>query len=148
MAKRTTDNNLIPFDQRTPEEAHAIRSAGGKASQEARKKKKAMAELLQLYVDMPATNKRVSKQLKNMGFSEEDMTQKLEVAHAIMRRAKSGDFYHVQLLLELTGEMGQAGAGKENNLLDAILESTAGEVDVSEIPELQHPAEPDADVVE
>lgn len=144
---RPQDRNLIPFDQRSPEEAFAIRSAGGKASQEAKKKKKAMAELLRMYADMPSSNKKLTKQLKNMGFEEDDLTQRLEVVDAIMKRAKKGDFYMVQMFAEMTGELGKANT-HENNLLEAIQASTSGEVDLSDIPELQSETDSDADVVE
>lgn len=147
---RPQDKNLKLFGSGafTPEEEHAIRSKGGKACHEANKRRKAMAELLQIYADLPITNKKVAKQLKNMGFSEDDLTQKLEVANAIMKRAKGGDFYHVQMFLELTGEMGNGGNGKENNLLSAIVNSTAEEVDVSDLPEIQQETESDSDLVE
>ena len=145
---RPQDKNLIPFDQRSPEEAHAIRSAGGKAAQEAKKKKKAMAELLQIYSDLPVNDNRKKNRLKKLGISDEDLTQKTLVADAIMRGAQAGNFYLIQLYLEAIGEIGQGNTGKENNLLAAIVESTAEEVDTSDLPEIQQTAEPDADMVE
>ena len=36
---RPQDKNLIPLTERSEEEAHAIRSAGGKASQEKRRER-------------------------------------------------------------------------------------------------------------
>lgn len=150
MGDRPTDRNLRAFGSGnlTPEEEFAIRSAGGKASQEAKKKKKAMAELLQLYSDLPINDNRKKNRLKKLGIEESDLTQKALVADAIMRGAQGGNFYLIQLYLESIGEMGQGATGKENNLLSAIVGNTAEEVDVSDLPEVQQEAEPDADVVE
>ena len=146
---RPQDKNLKAFGSGalTPEEERAIRSAGGKASQIAKKKKKAMAELMKIYADMPSSNKKITKQLKNMGFEAEDLTQRLEIVDAVMKRAKKGDFYMVQMFAEMTGELGKANT-HENNLLEAIQASTCGEVDLSAIPELQLEADSNADVVE
>ena len=44
---RPQDKHLIPLTERSEEEAHAIRSAGGKAAQEKRKQQRLMTELLQ-----------------------------------------------------------------------------------------------------
>ena len=55
---RPQDKHLIPLTERTEEEAHAIRSAGGKASQQKRKEKQMMADLLELYSGLPITDKR------------------------------------------------------------------------------------------
>ena len=145
---RPQDRNLIPFDKLSPEEAHAIRSKGGKASQEAKKKKRAMAELLKIYSDLPINDNRKKNRLKKLGIEEGDLTQKALVADAIMRGAQGGNFYLIQLYLESIGEMNQGPAGKENNLLSAIVGETAREVDVSDLPEIQQTAEPDADMVE
>lgn len=147
---RPQDKNLKVFGTGalTPEEEREIRSKGGKASQEAKKKKKQMAELLQIYSDLPVNDARKKNRLKKLGISEEDITQKALVADAIMRGAQSGNFYMVQLYLESIGEMNQGPASKENNLLSAIVGETAGEVDVSDLPEVQQTAEPDADMVE
>ena len=46
---RPQDKHLIPLTERSEEEAHAIRSAGGKASQQKRREKQMMADLVELY---------------------------------------------------------------------------------------------------
>ena len=47
------DENLIPFGERTESEQRAIQSAGGKASGEARRKRKAMKEQAELLLSLP-----------------------------------------------------------------------------------------------
>lgn len=145
---RPQDKNLRPFNTLSEEEAFAIRSAGGKASGESKRQKKAMAELLELYSTLPITNKKVAKQLRNMGVPEELLTQQFQIVHAIMKGSQAGNHHLVKIYLEALGENRPQAVVKDNNLLEAILAATAGEVDVSDIPELQHPTAADPDVVE
>lgn len=82
---RPQDKNLIPLTERSEEEAHAIRSAGGKASQEKRRERQMMADLLELYSGLPITDKRKQNRLKKLGIPSEVLTQKMLVADALMR---------------------------------------------------------------
>lgn len=145
---RPQDKHLIPLTERSEEEAHAIRSAGGKACQEKRKEKQMMADLLELYSGLPITDKRKQNRLKKLGIPPEALTQKLLIADALMRAAQSGNTYAIQLYMDVTGESGLGGGAKENNLLQAIQDSTKEDVNTDDLPELQQEADVDADVVE
>ena len=145
---RPQDKHLIPLTERTEEEAHAIRSAGGKASQQKRKEKQMMADLLELYSGLPITDKRKKNRLAKLGIPTEELTQKLLVADALMRSAQAGNTYAIQLFMEITGEAGMGGPAKENNLLEAIQNATKEDMDTDDLPELQQTAESDTDVVE
>lgn len=145
---RPQDKHLIPLTERTEEEAHAIRSAGGKASQQKRKEKQMMADLLELYSGLPITDKRKKNRLAKLGIPTEELTQKLLVADALMRSAQAGNTYAIQLYMEITGEAGMGGPAKENNLLQAIQDSTKEDMNTDDLPELQQTAEADVDVVE
>ena len=146
---RPQDKHLIPLTERSEEEAHAIRSAGGKATAEKRRAQKLMAEILQIYSELPITDKRRKNRLKRLGLTEEDLlTQKTLIADAIMRSAQNGNTYAIQLYLDLVGESGLGGSTKQNNLLEAIQDQTKEDIDTDDIPEIQQAAESDADVVE
>lgn len=145
---RPQDKHLIPLTERSEEEAHAIRSKGGKAVQEKRRQQKLMSELLSIYSDLPINDKRKSKRLAKLGLEEADLTQKALIADAIMKGAQAGNSYLIQMYLDIIGESGMSGPVKENNLLDAIVNSTKEDIDTDEISELQPEAESDSDVVE
>ena len=123
---RPQDKNLIPLTERSEEEAHAIRSAGGKASQEKRRERQMMADLLELYSGLPITDKRKQNRLKKLGIPS----------------------YAIQLYMDITGETGLGGSAKDNNLLEAVQNATKEDVNTDDIPELQQTAASDADVVE
>ncbi|NCC06728.1 MAG: hypothetical protein EOM30_01470 [Clostridia bacterium] len=145
---RPQDKHLIPLTERSEEEAHAIRSAGGKAVQEKKKQQRLMSELLSIYSDLPITDKRKANRLKKLGIEEADLSQKALIADAIMKGAQNGNSYLIQMYLDIVGESGMSGPAKENNLLDAIRDSTKEDIDTDDLPELQQEAELDADVVE
>lgn len=145
---RPQDKHLIPLTERSEEEAHAIRSAGGKAAQEKRKQQRLMTELLQIYSGLPITDNRKKKRLIKMGVEAEDLTQKTLIADALMRVAQSGNTYAIRMYLELMGEAGLGGPTKENNLLEALQDMTKEDIDTNDLPELQQEAEADVDMVE
>lgn len=145
---RPQDENLIPLTERNEEEAHAIRSAGGKAAQEKRKRRTEQAYLLGKYAGVPILDKRTIKKFERMGFEDEEINRALEITDAIMKGAKAGDPRMIEIYLRLTGEERPEAKTKENNLLEALLDSTKEDINADDIPEIQQTAESDADVVE
>ena len=145
---RPQDKHLIPLTERSEEEAHAIRSAGGKASQEKRRRQTEQAYLLGKYAGVPILDKRTVKKFERMGFVSEEINRALEITDAIMKGAKRGDPRMVEIYLRLTGEEHPEPKKHENNLLEAINEQTKEDIDTDDIPEIQQAAESDADVVE
>lgn len=145
---RPQDKNLIPLTERSEEEAHAIRSAGGKAVQAKRKKETEQQYLLGKYAGLPVLDKRTIKKFERMGFEDEEINRALEVTEAIMKGARNGDPRMIEIYLRLMGEEQAEPQVKENNLLDAIRNSTKEDIDTDDLPELQQEAELDADVVE
>ena len=147
MSSRPQDKNLVSFADMSPEQAREIQSAGGKASQEKRRQRKAMAELLETYSGLPIRDGRVRNRLTKLGIDPDDLTQKMLVADGIMKAAQGGNTYAIQLFLDLLGE-GEGKKDKPNNLLEAIRESTREDIADDDLPEVQQAANPDADVVE
>jgi len=145
---RPQDKHLIPLTERSEEEAHAIRSAGGKAIQAKRKKETEQQYLLGKYAGLPVLDKRTIKKFERMGFEDEEINRALEVTEAIMKGARNGDPRMIEIYLRLMGEEQAEPQVKENNLLDAIKNSTKEDVDTDDLPELQQEAELDTDVVE
>lgn len=145
---RPQDKNLIPFDERTEEEAHAIRSAGGKASQAARKRRTEQQYLIGKYAGAPILDKRTVKKFERMGFEDDEISRALEITDAIMKGAKAGDPRMIEIYLRLMGDDRVDPKPKTNNLLEALQESTKEDMDTDDLPELQQEAEADVDVVE
>lgn len=145
---RPQNKHLIPLTERSEEEAHAIRSKGGRASQEKRKKRTEQQYLLGKYAGLPILDKRTVKKYESMGFESDDINRALEITEAIMEGARCGDPRMVEIYLRLTGEERPETKTKDNNLLEAIQNSTKEDLDTDDLPELQQTAKLDADMVE
>lgn len=146
---RPQNKNLVSLADRPEDEARAIQSAGGKACAEARKKRQAMADLLLLYSGLPIKDGRVRNRLKKLGVPDEELTQKFQIADALVKMAQTGNTQAIALYLDSIGELGTAkGDDKDNNLFEMIEASSSQEVDVDDIPEIRETSDDNTDVVE
>ena len=146
---RPQNKNLKSFADMPKEQAHAIQSAGGKACAEARKKRQAMSDLLLLYSGLPIKDARVRNRLKRLGVPDEELTQKFQVADALIKMAQTGNTQAIALYLDSIGELSKgATEDKENNLFQMIEQSSSQEVDIDDIPEIRETPESDVDLVE
>ena len=99
-------NNLIPFGERTEENQRTIRSMGGKASGEARRKKKNVRECLKMYSEMLVTSPEIKAALKKSGVTNvEDMTYATAMAMQFMTSAMRGNSQMARLVMEMLGEV-------------------------------------------
>ena len=167
-SKKDGTANLKPFDQRTEDEQRAIRSKGGKASGEARRKKRDAKSAARLILSLPTVDK-VTKSLEKLGIDDEaEYTNMVSIFAMAYLKAMKGDIAAMRFIVDMAGmspefkmveerhknemrllrERAGDGPQKENNLLDAIVGSTKEEMNIDDIPEIQQETEPDPDVVE
>lgn len=99
--KLMAKSNLIPGGHKL---TLAEQSAGGKASAEARRKKKSMQELAKLMAAAPVTRKADKKLLQSVGITDPDMTQDALVTAALLSQALQGDTKAISMWQELTSE--------------------------------------------
>lgn len=90
-SKYNGTKNLIPFSERTEDEQKAIRVKGGKASGEARRKKKELRELLELALSQPSEN-------------NPDIDRWTEVTVALVKKAMAGDTKAFELMRDTIGQ--------------------------------------------
>lgn len=97
------ENNLIPFSERSKEEARESGAKGGRRSGEVRRRKKSMKQVMEMLLKMPADTRADYELLVNMGIDlselEPDTVDNMLVVNAaLLRLAKTGD---VQAIKEL-----------------------------------------------
>ena len=97
--------NLIPIEHLSNEEAKRRGSMGGKASAEARRKKKAIKETINLMLEMPVFNEKMKKQMQDLGFVDEELTNQTALVLALYKRALSGDVMAFNTLADRSGEI-------------------------------------------
>ena len=100
-------DNLIPFNKLTEEQQREFARKGGKASAEARKKKKTFREIVQMIGDLPVKDEKLLKDLKKLGIDidEEDITYSFLVNFSQFYKAiKSRDTKSAEYLRDTIGE--------------------------------------------
>lgn len=101
------EDNLIPLNQRTKEEQREIASKGGKASVEARRRKKTMRENLEILLSLPlkggkSDNIEDAEDLQS--FSNANMTVEQALIMAQIKKAAKGDLDAFEAIRDLIGE--------------------------------------------
>ena len=93
--------NLIPFSERTKEEARELGTKGGKKSGEARAKKKAFKAVLDELLVRGITSEEDLAMAEDFDLKGE-VTQEQLVMCGLLKRAKQGDVAACRLILEIT----------------------------------------------
>jgi hypothetical protein len=97
-----------------------------------------MSDLLLLYSGLPIKDARVRNRLKRLGVPDEELTQKFQIADALVKMAQTGNTQAIALYLDSIGELSKGAAeDKENNLFQMIEQSSSQEVDIDDIPTLE-----------
>ena len=105
------EQNLIPMDQRSQSEARALGREGGRASGEARRRKKSLREAAELYLSLPVADKRAWNKLARDGVAPEDVDNQMAIIAGLTIKAVKGDAKAAKLLFELVGD--QSGEDDE-----------------------------------
>ena len=108
--------NLVSLGDRTKDEQRKIAQMGGKASGEARRRKRSLRDAVQSMLDLDLTEKEI-KALQDKGYSAE--TQLDALAAAALISAKRGNSQAFANVMRLLGE------GVENVSLSVSDDSTA-----------------------
>lgn len=99
------DENLIPMNRRTESEQRKIATAGGKASGEARRKKRNMRKAAEMLLNMPVSKnqKTLKATMQALGISEEDMDYSMGVMATMLIQAANGSVKAAQFLRDTAG---------------------------------------------
>ena len=96
--------NLVPNEERTPDELRSITQKGGIASGVARRRKRSMKEAADYYLSLPETDRRSVNALLRDAVDPEDIDNQMAVIKGITARAKKGDPQAANVLLKMLGE--------------------------------------------
>lgn len=100
----SNEKNLVPFQDFSAEKQREIQSMGGKASGEAKRRKKAFRETVQQIAAMGVPDK-VLKKLREQGISKEDATYQTAIVLKMFHEAMSGNVSAFNTLVNVAGEM-------------------------------------------
>ena len=95
------ERNLIPMEKRSPEEAREMGRKGGRASGEARRRKKSLREAAELYLSLPVSDKRAWNKLAKDGVAPEDVDNQMAIIAGLSIKAAKGDAKAAKVLFDL-----------------------------------------------
>lgn len=117
------EKNLIPFSERSKEEAREYGRIGGINSGESRRRKRTLKQAAELVMSLPVSNQKTRTKLKKMGIDLDDADNQTAVIVGLLGRALTGDPKASALLFDLLDdEHSSANEQTEshNALIDAI----------------------------
>ena len=97
------EGNLIPNDQRTPEERRANARKAGIASGKKRKQNAEFKRLTKLFLDAKPSEKS-QEILKRMGFDDNEINNAMAIIYALGAKAQKGDANAAKTLYEWSGQ--------------------------------------------
>lgn len=121
------EENLIPMNQRTEEEQREIASKGGKASGEARRKKRDAKSAARLILNLPV-QEALEKNLKQMGLDEDDYTNMVAIMARAFTKAMTGDISAMSFLIDMAGSSPRFKMAEEEHKKAMQDEQKAGNV--------------------
>ena len=98
------EQNLIPMDKRSQKEARELGREGGRASGEARRRKKSLREAAELYLSLPVSDKRAWNKLAKDGVAPEDVDNQMAIIAGLSIKAAKGDAKAAKVLFDLIGD--------------------------------------------
>lgn len=128
--------NLIPNDQRTPEERRENARKAGIASGAARRRKRSLKEAADLFLSLPVTDRKTFNRMSKAGVQPEDIDYQMAMVIGLTMAATEGDARAGRLIKDIIGDDPRADSDKpENNLMDAL--RGAPEIDTDDISEIE-----------
>lgn len=94
------EQNLIPTNKRSKEEARKLGAKGGKKSGEVRKEKAELRKLFMQFANMRPTEKE-SKQLVAMGFDDENLTNMTAYVVSLFKNGAKGNSKALEIGVDL-----------------------------------------------
>lgn len=99
------EQNLIPASAPNGYKLSAEeQSKGGKASVEARRRKKSLKELVEMFANLPPSDPALIDRLKQEGIAEEEITRGALIARNIVIGAVNQDHKAVAEYMDVTGQ--------------------------------------------
>lgn len=106
------EQNLIPMDQRSEEEARELGRKGGMASGAARRRKRSLKEAADIFLSLPVSDKRSRNRIARTGVDPEDIDNQMAMIIGLTMAATAGDAKAAKVIVDLLGEDGKDTGGE------------------------------------
>lgn len=98
------EQNLKSIGEYTTEKQREITSLGGKKSGEAKRRKKALREIMINFSNGELKEKQLKKKMQELGFADEEITNKTAVGVGLWKEAVKGNVNAYKEYMALIGE--------------------------------------------
>ena len=98
------EKNLIPNDQRTPEERRQNAQKAGIASGVSRRRKRSLKEAADLYLSLPVSDRKMWNKISRRGVDPEDIDNQMAMIIGLTIAATAGDAKAAKVIVDLLGE--------------------------------------------
>lgn len=115
-------DNLIPFSERSKEEARECGRAGGIASGIARRRKRSLKEAADLYLSLPVSDKRKWNRIAARYVEPEDIDNQMAMIVGMVDAAAAGDARAARVIVNLIGDDTDADSRAVQVIMDEPLE--------------------------
>ena len=115
-------DNLIPFSERSKEEARECGRAGGIASGIARRRKRSLKEAADLYLSLPVSDKRKWNRIAARYVEPEDIENQMAMIVGMVDAAAAGDARAARVIVDLIGDDTDADSRAVQVIMDEPLE--------------------------
>lgn len=111
------EKNLIPMSKRTKSEQRELTSKAGKASGEARRRKKSMKQAMNTLLNLPVSETNKAK-LKQLGVEPSEADNQMLVMVSAMQQALNGNVRAMEFIASITGNIAMSEAERERNKIE------------------------------
>lgn len=99
------EKNLKPNSERTPKERKELAAKMGRASGEARRRKKSMREALEMLMYDTKLSEPIKERLRAEGITDEnDMNHQMVITRSLISKAEAGDVQAYNAICAMIGE--------------------------------------------
>ena len=123
------EQNLIPMEQRSPEEAREMGRKGGRASGVSRRRKKSLREAADLYLSLPVSNRRAWNKISAEGVDPDDIDNQMAMIIGLTQKAIKCDAKAAKIIVDLIGPERKEDSAMEklDNLLKEFKDAVKSE---------------------
>lgn len=129
MSREEGYKNLIPYSQRSEDEARSNGQKGGIESGKSRRRKRSLREAADLFLSLPVNNPAVLQALEAAGLDPDDVDYQMAIVAGMTMQAVKGDTKAARVIMEMLGGNKEDEAQKNSlDKLDDVLEQIGGVV--------------------
>lgn len=114
------EENLIPFSERSENEAREYGQKGGVASGAARRRKRSLKEAVDLYLSLPVADRRRVARLARRHLDPDDIDNQMAMIVGLHEAAAAGDARAASVLVKLLGEEAPGAESGEVTIVDDV----------------------------